>query len=109
MRVPGIPGAERETVIEPFARLNPNGVSWGPGLKMVRDIARAHDGHAIGAGTSRAGRKVQVPVSFLRTLPRQIEVDQAETHSRSHGLGLIAHRERCRTFRWRDGLTIIVE
>lgn len=109
MRVPGIPGAERETVIEPFARLNPNGVSWGPGLKMVRDIARAHEGNSIRAGTSRAERTVQVPVRFLRILPRQIEVDLVETQRRSHGLGLIAHREHCRTFRWRDGLTIIVE
>ncbi|MDO5640797.1 MAG: HAMP domain-containing sensor histidine kinase, partial [Paracoccus sp. (in: a-proteobacteria)] len=43
---PGIPKADRARVFEPFFRRNPHGAGAGLGLKMVRDIARAHGGEA---------------------------------------------------------------
>lgn len=57
---PGIPSAKRETVFEPFVRLNPHGAGSGLGLKMVRDIARAHGGDAIVAASSGNGTTMRI-------------------------------------------------
>lgn len=60
---PGIPEPERARVFEPFFRRNPHGAGAGLGLKMVRDIARAHGGDAEVADASPGATfRVSLPV-----------------------------------------------
>ncbi|MBL8530292.1 MAG: sensor histidine kinase [Hyphomonadaceae bacterium] len=45
---PGVPRAQRETVFEPFVRLNEEGTRGaGLGLAAARSIARAHGGDVV--------------------------------------------------------------
>ena len=51
---PGIPADQRETVFEPFVRLNTEGTRGaGLGLAAARSIARAHGGDVVIADTER--------------------------------------------------------
>lgn len=60
---PGIPFEERSRVFEPFYRRNPHGARAGLGLKMVRDIARAHGGDVfVVDGSFGATFRIKLPV-----------------------------------------------
>ncbi|MDO5658418.1 MAG: HAMP domain-containing sensor histidine kinase [Paracoccus sp. (in: a-proteobacteria)] len=61
---PGIPEPQRARVFEPFFRRNPHGAGAGLGLKMVRDIARAHGGDVVVADAAPGATfRVSLPVS----------------------------------------------
>ena len=44
---PGIPADQRESVFEPFVRLNEGASGAGLGLASARSIARAHGGEVV--------------------------------------------------------------
>lgn len=60
---PGIACEDRARVFEPFVRRNPHGAGAGLGLKMVRDIARAHGGDVVIVDSSiGAAFRINLPV-----------------------------------------------
>jgi signal transduction histidine kinase len=74
---PGIDHAKRDLIFEAFYRFTPHGSGAGLGLKMVRDIARAHGGEVVLEPETGVGSR------FVVSLPVHNQHESGQQPSRS--------------------------